>query len=227
MTEKDAPKTEDLLRSVPYFSGLNAKILQDISRVSFQKRYTAGQIIQIEGQPSPGLYIIASGFVKVIKINQEGREQILNVLGPGDIYNVISVFTAQNNPATIEAMEEVIVQYIPRETFLDLFQEHSSLALAVVQALTQRMQDLVKLVEDISLRTVESRLAHKILTESENGVLHRQPWATQGEMAAHLGTVTDVLNRALRDLSGQGLIEVNRKNIQILDREGLEKRARP
>jgi len=210
---------------VPFFSGLKAETLQAVSRVSIQRKFTPGQIIQVEGQPSPGLYIIASGFVKVIKINQEGREQILNVLGPGDMYNVISVFTAQNNPATIEAMEEVLVQYIPRETFLDLFKKHSSLALAVVQALSQRMQDLVKLVEDLSLRTVESRLAHKILTESEKGVLHRQPWATQGEMASHLGTVTDVLNRALRDLSERGLIEVDRKNIRILDREGLEKSA--
>ena len=225
MPENTPPQTEDLLRSVPYFSGLKEEILQAVSRVSVRRRYTPGQIIQIEGQPSPGLYIIASGFVKVIKINQDGREQILNVLGPGDIFNVISIFTAQKNPASIEAMEEVVVQYIPRETFLDLFKKHSSLALAVVQALTQRMQDLVKLVEDISLRTVESRLAHKILTESVNGVLHRQPWATQGEMAAHLGTVTDVLNRALRDLSERGLIKVDRKTIRILDREGLEKSA--
>jgi len=82
-------------------------------------------------------------------------------------------------------------------------------------------------VEDLSLRTVEARLARFLLEQATGGVLRRQRWATQAEMAARLGTVPDELNRALRSLAEEGLIQVKRHQIQILDRQGLEAKVMP
>ncbi len=84
---------------------------------------------------------------------------------------------------------------------------------------------LLSLVEDLSLRTVEARLARLLLEQSRGGTVQRRRWATQSEMAARLGTVPDVLNRALRSLVDEGLIQVERHQIQILDLQGLEARA--
>jgi len=77
------------------------------------------------------------------------------------------------------------------------------------------------LVADLSLHTVTARLARLLLEQAEGDVLHRHSWATQAEMAARLGTVPDVLSRALRGLVEAGLIQVQRHQIQILDRQGL------
>jgi CRP/FNR family transcriptional regulator len=85
--------------------------------------------------------------------------------------------------------------------------------------------NLASLAEDLSLRTVEARLARLLLDRAEEDVLHRERWATQAEMAARLGTVLDVLNRALQQLSSERLIEVERHQIRILDREGLASKA--
>ena len=80
---------------------------------------------------------------------------------------------------------------------------------------------LVRLVEDLSLCSVEARLARLILQKAQGDALRRQPWATQAEMAARLGTVPDMVNRSLRKLAEAGVIRVERHQIQILDKEGL------
>ncbi|NLF74300.1 MAG: winged helix-turn-helix domain-containing protein, partial [Chloroflexi bacterium] len=84
---------------------------------------------------------------------------------------------------------------------------------------------LVQLVEDLSLRTVEERLARLLLEQAQTDNLPRQRWATQAEMAARLGTVPDVVNRALRALAQAGLIAVERHQIRILDRDGLKAKS--
>lgn len=83
----------------------------------------------------------------------------------------------------------------------------------------------MKMVENLSLQTVEARLAGIFLEHSTSDVLNRRRWSTQTEMAARLGTVPDVLNRALRSLADEGLIQIERHQIQILDRKGLERKA--
>jgi CRP/FNR family transcriptional regulator len=218
-------KIFNLLQSAAYFSDLEDQILEDIVRALVPRTYTPDQIIQIEGQPTRGMYLIESGCVKAIKISPEGKEQILNILGPGEIFNTISVFNAGRAPATIEALEETTTWSLPQDSFLSLIDRHPPLSKAVIRILADRVQHLLGLVEDLSLRTVESRLAHKLLEEAQNGELDRKPWATQTEMAAHMGTVTDVLNRALRNLAKENLVHVSRDQIRILDPQGLKKRA--
>lgn len=218
--------TLNLLQSVPYFSDLGERVLEDIAQSLTPRSYSQGQIIQIEGQRAQGMYLIESGWVKAIKINPEGKEQILNILGPGEVFNTISVFNAGQAPATIEALEETTTWSLPKDMFLALIERHPPLSRAVIHILADRIQHLLELVEDLSLRTVESRLAHKLLEEAEEDTVYRKRWATQTEMAAHMGTVTDVLNRALRHMVEEELIEVSREQIRILDPQALKKRAR-
>lgn len=101
------------------------------------------------------------------------------------------------------------------------------MAQAVIQALTQRVLQLVSLVEDLSLRGVEARAAHLLLDLSDDGIVRREPWATQAELASRLGTVPRVLSRTLRHLSEEGLIQVERSQIAILDRQRLAKKSIP
>ena len=84
---------------------------------------------------------------------------------------------------------------------------------------------VVALASDLSLNTVEGRLAKLLLEQAEGDVIERRRWTTQSELAARLGTVPDVLSRATRELTRAGLIEMDRQQIRILDREGLAERA--
>lgn len=215
----------DALLAAPYFVGLDVATLEALAQTTIQRVYEAGQVVFLEGEPCTGLYVVQDGWLKAVKISSTGREQTLHVVGPGEVFNAIGVFVESPNPATVVALEPATVWIVRRETMLQLLDEYPDLARVIIQNLAGRVLHLVALVEDLSLRTVETRLARLLLEQSEGEVLQRRRWTTQAEMAARLGTVPDVLNRALRSLVEKDLIEVERHQIRILDRQGLEAKA--
>lgn len=219
------PSLNDLLSSIAYLNALDSVTLQSVARTAIRRHYEAEQIVFLEGESSSGLCIVQDGWLKAIKMAPDGREQILSFLGPGEVFNAVAVFAGDSNPATVIALAPSTIWIIRRETMLHLLDEHPALARAVIQDLAHRVLHLIQLVEDLSLRTVEARLARLLLEQAQADILPRQRWATQSEMAARLGTVPDVINRALRALAHEGLIKVERHQIQILNKEGLERRA--
>jgi CRP/FNR family transcriptional regulator len=182
-------------------------------------------VIQLEGERCEGLHIVRSGWLKVAKTGPDGREQVLQMLRAGEAFNIIGVFTDAPNQATVTAMEASRVLVVRREVLLALLDAHPALSRRVVQDLAGRVMHLVRMVEDLSLRSVEARLARFLLEQAENQVVARRRWATQAELASRLGTVADVVNRALRRLAEQRMILVDRRQIRILDSEGLKRIA--
>ena len=190
-----------------------------------RRDYAVDEIILLEGDPCQGLYLVETGWLKVLKLARTGREQALYFLGPGETFNAVSVFTEALNPATVMALELSTVWLISQETMLSLLETHPPLARMVIQDLAGRLLRMISLVEDISLRPVEGQLARFLLEQADAHTVQRRRWAIQAEMAARLGTVPDVFNRALRKLVEAGLIEVSRHQIRLLDPERLQKLA--
>jgi len=211
-----------ILSKVSYFSHLPPQDFLAIQNNAVKRSFNAEQVVVMEGDISGGLYVVESGWLKVIKMSMSGREQVLNFLGPGDVFNAIAVFTVHPNQATIIALEDSQVWWIDQDTILELIQTHPALAKQVIADLADRILHLVSLVEDLSLRSVESRLARVLVESMEESKVTRHKWATQNEMASRLGTVPDVLNRALRKFVEEGLIELNRHQIRILDMDALK-----
>jgi CRP/FNR family transcriptional regulator len=214
-----------MLLSIPSFAGLNDEILDAIASIAIRRSYRAGQIVFLEGEPSSGLYVVETGWLKSVKISISGREQVIRFVGPGDVFNDLGVFASGPNRVTVETLEDATVWIIERESLLRLTELYPKLSQMIIQNLSKRVLHLMRLVEDLSLRSVQSRLARLLAQTGSSDVLPRRRWSTQAEMAAHLGTVPDVLNRALRSLAEDGLIEIDRHKIKILDRAGLEEKA--
>ena len=154
-----------------------------------------------------------------------GREQIIRLLRPGDVFNEIGLLTDGKNLVTVQALEDSTLWVIERKTMLRLMDEHPRLCRAITHNLAERVLHLMKLIEDLSMRTVKSRMARILLENADEGVINRQRWMTQTEMAARLGTVLDVANRTLTSLENEGLISVARYKILILDPAKLEELA--
>lgn len=224
--DKVPQTTTGILKAVSYFSNLDDPALKLVAQSAIRRVYDAEQVILLEGEPCAGLYIVESGWLKAVKISVDGREQVLQTLKPGDVFNVISVFTDALNQATVTALETSQVWVIRRDVLLRMMDEHPSITRQIVKDLAGRVMHLIRMVEDLSLRSVEARLARLLVEQAEGEVVQRRRWATQVEMAARLGTVPDVVNRALRKLADEGLIHVERHQIQILDKEGLRNTAK-
>ncbi len=211
----------EILKGVSYFSDLNSAALNLVAKSAIRRVYEPEQVILIEGEPCTGLYIVESGWLKAVKIGLDGREQVLQTLKSGDVFNGISILTDVPNQATVTALETSIIWIIHRDVLLKMLDEHPTLARHVVKDLAGRVMHLIRMVEDLSLLSVEARLARLLLKQSDGALVQRRRWATQAEMASRLGTVPDVLNRALRKLAEEGMLHVERHQIQILDKEGL------
>ncbi len=210
------------LRQIPYFGGLDDAAIRELARAAIWREVAAGQVVFLEGEPSTGLHYLQYGWLKIARSSPEGREHVLQFLGPGETFHAIGAFANRPNPATAIALEKAGLWILPRESLTSLLQKHPQLAQHVIESMAARVLELVDLVEDLSLRTVTGRLARLLLEDARDGALHRPRWYTQAEIAARLGTVPDVLQRALSSLAGDGLIEVERRAIHIRDREKLE-----
>ena len=210
------------LRRLSFFNGLDDTTLAELARAARRREYRAGEVIVLEGEAQPGLYFLDTGYVKVLKSAPSGREQTLRVLEPGGTFIAIGVVSRRLVPTKAEALEPTAVWLIPRETLTRLLRERPDFAQSVIERMAERMLFLVTLVSDLSLRSVTGRLARLLLDTAANDVMPRPRWFTQAELAARLGTVPDVVQRALRGLEADGLIAVDRAYIRILDRPGLE-----
>ena len=224
MQRPDPDVLRQALQSVTFFRGLDAHLLDMLAQAAVWRVYAAGAVVFLEGEAGSGLYQVHAGWLKVLKLSVDGREQVLRLIGPGEVFNEIGVFANRPNPATAITLEPTGIWLIEQRTVRQVLESHPSMAIQVMERMADRIGDLVMLVTDLSLRTVEERLA-RLLLQTQGDVLVRPPWATQAELAARLGTVPDVLSRALRSLADAGLIEVERQQIRLLDRAGLEARA--
>ena len=217
------------LSQIKYFDALPAEAQESIMAVAIPRHFEGGQIIYLEGEPANFVYILEHGWVKATRITREGREQGLLFMHPVEIFGDISVFTGTNYPGTTTALEAVDVWVIPSETFLLLVKRYPDLALAIIRKLGERVLYYIGLVEDLSLRSVESRLASTLLRNAElrnkQLIVPRREWTTFDEMAVRLGTVRDVLSRAMKTLEGEGYLKVEKQTIVILDPRGLSERA--
>jgi CRP/FNR family transcriptional regulator len=222
----EEPRLQALTR-IPYFADLDAAVLKDVSRAVIRRRCEADEVVVLEGEPCSGLGIVRTGRLKTVKLSTAGREQILSILEPGDIFSAVSVFADAPNPATVVALKPSTLWIIPRDRLLTLQNRYPELTQGIIRGLADRVLHLVTLIEDLSLRTVEMRLARQLLDHAEGDLIEREPWATQAEMSARLGTVTYVLNRVLRGFEEEGLIDVERHRIRILDAERLSAKADP
>jgi CRP/FNR family transcriptional regulator len=211
-----------LLRALPYFRPLDEDTLASIAALASRRIFEPNEVIFLEGEPCAGLFIVHSGHVKIYKVSPEGREQILTIIGPRDSFNDVAVFDGGPNPACAQAMQVTQLCVIERPAMLRLFDRYPKIAQAVVAVLATRARMLVGMVEDLSLRSVTARLAKLLLdqaTQPEGMPLTHQ------QMAARLGTVREMVSRALRELEAEGMVRRDGRQIVITDRAALEQRA--
>ena len=211
----------DQLGALTFFKALDRRMLLDLARGAVWREYAQGEVVFLEGETSPGLYFLASGWLKVVKSSPGGREQVLRFLGPGETFNEIGAFASRPNPATAIALEPAGVWLLQRAAIARLAREQPDFAQRIIEIMADRVIDLVSLVADLSLRSVTGRLARLVLEEAEGDVHQRPRWRTQAELAARLGTVPDVVQRALRGLENEGAIEIQPREIRIRDRDAL------
>jgi len=214
------PSKLQALAEVPLFRGLSRELLDEILGLCVEKSYRRGETVFLEGEPPRALFVVWRGALKVYKVGDAGREQILEIEGPGRTVAELPLFDGLPYPASCAAMEDSIVLTLPGESFHRLVSREPALARSVIAGLSQRLRHMVALVEEISLKAVRQRLAGLLLELAEDADSVHLPWNNQ-EIAARIGTVREIVSRTFSRMVHEGVLRIDGREITILDRERL------
>ncbi len=213
------------LQNFDFLRGVDTAALTRLAESATWKVFAPDAVIFWEGDVESNLYYLQYGLLKVMRSAPDGREQTLRFFEAGEIFNEVGALTKRTNPATVIALEESGVWLIPRRALEKVIQAYPQAAIQIIENMADKIIRLIALTADLSLKTIEARYAQLLLEQAKDGVIERRRWTNQIELAAHLGTVPDVLSRIVRELIKAGLIKVDKQQIQILDRGKLEERA--
>lgn len=209
------PDLIQYLLQIPYLGELDSETIQQIARQMLRRNFAPDEAIFFEGEPVTGLWMIESGRVKIFKLNPDGEEHILHLLGPGNTFNDIAALDGGTNPANAAALSHAVVWLLPRDTLNNLLLIHPALARRIIQLLAGRVRNLVQQIEDLALYSVTIRLARFLLKQAEDPALSG-PGVTRAAIAAHLATKPETVSRALRSLEESGAIRFDRHRIIIV-----------
>ena len=215
--------SSETLHSLPFFAELSEESLRNLALVLQQRRFASGQIIILEGEPCQSVYFVASGLVRARRMSLEGRQHVLAYLGPGEALNLVPAFDGSPNLATVDAATDATLLTVPCRRFRQMIRYDHGLASAALEQLAADVRRLSDMVEDLALHTVRTRLARFLLAQVEEPKL-RQQW-TQEDIAAHIGTVREMVGRSLRAFIAEGLVQRQHGRMVVLDREAMEQVA--
>ena len=219
------------LKTIPIFADLESSDLELLEAVASRRTLGRGEHLFFEDDPSVGFFALESGLIKIYKIAPDGREQVPYFIGPGQTFAIASLFGDGLYLANAEAVEPSKLWLIAKAPFLDLVRAEPELAVKLLAYFAQWMKRLLALVETLSLKNVEARLAEYILScaqvegrPTDDGIVLSLD-VEKKMIAAHLGTISETLSRSLRKLKDRGLIREDGPLIIIKDLEGLRKMA--
>jgi CRP/FNR family transcriptional regulator len=207
------------------FSELGDRALQELSLHIHERSFASGQLITLTNELCRAVYLIVEGGVRTQRLSLEGREYVLDYLGPGEFFDLVPVLDGKPNVYTAEALADAKVYVIPSEHFLQLVRDHKPVAMAALEHLATRVRTLSDKVEELALHTVRTRLARFLLSHSDDGTPRPIRQWTQEEIANHIGTVRDVVGRTLRIFAREGFIRRERGRLIVIDQPALQHEA--
>jgi CRP-like cAMP-binding protein len=215
-------------QKIPYFAQLKPHALAEIQQQAHQRSFQAGATIFAEGTACAGFYILTDGLVRVYRINPEGRLHTLSLLKPMATFNEVAAVDGGPNPFNAVAVTDSTVMVLSHHCLIGLIASERHLLENYVQQLAHLNREYIERLEDMTFRSIPSRLAKLFLHETTyaDQIAETPTQLTQEEIASILGTTREVVGRALRGLLNAGLLRKEGRQVFIVDRAGLEVLAR-
>lgn len=207
---------------VPIFSNLTKEEMLEIASITTEKIVDKGEMIYMAGERLDKLYVIHKGKVKIARLGISGKEQVIRILGTGEFFGELSLFSPTPMTDFGETLEKVTMCMIDGSRLKDLMIRFPSIAFKVMEELSSRLERVENLVEDISLNTVEKRIANILirLANNKDEVILKM---SKKDLASHLGMSQETLSRKLSSFQDAGLIKlVGHRRIILLDLDRLE-----
>jgi len=217
-----------LLATVRLFRELPEPLLHQLAAQFRPKLAERGAILFLEGEPADALNLLAAGRIKVVRETDDGREVILRVIGPGEIFGCAGGWGEPIYPATAVALTASVVLQLPAQTFQALLETQPAFARAVVQELGARLREAEARIRELQTERVERRLARALLRLAQKagvatpeGIEITLP-LTRQDLAEFAGTTLSTASRTLSTWDRAGIIAARRARVIVRQPAGLQ-----
>ena len=223
MTCNHHPKESDnCIQWVPIFSNLSEEEMLEVAYITHEARFDKGSFVYMADDPGGKLFVLHKGKVKISRIGQNGKEQVLRIVEPGEFMGELNLFSTNKIVDNAEVLEPTVMCLIEAEPLKALMAKYPSIAFKVMEVLSQRLNQAETLIENINLYTVEQRIAHQLLHLSE-GKRSVHLKMSKGDLASQMGMSQETLSRKLSAFQDLGWIDLEgQRIIHIKNRLALE-----
>lgn len=221
----------EIISQLHFFSELSEAQIEQILKIAKVRKFSKNEILFREGDSYKGFYILTSGLIKIYNYSKDGRESVVHIVKPKNVFADVSMFDGSCYPVYADALEQSEVLFIPKEGFLELIKGSSEVSLKILAGYAKRMKSLVEQIEDLNTKEVINRLSKYLVKEIKKSGTENlaEPFiklsAPKSTVASFIGTITETFSRSLHKLQRDRVIRVKGKKIFIEDFEKLKKLA--
>ncbi|WP_040225512.1 Crp/Fnr family transcriptional regulator [Bhargavaea cecembensis] len=208
---------------VPIFNHLDDEELGEIVRTTVPLKFSRGETIYSAGERSDRLYIVHKGRVKIYRLSENGKEQLVRILGPGDFTGELAVFNTTVHDSYAEALEKTEICSLGRDDLQRFLLKYPSISLRIMDEFARRLDESEKQAASFATEPVDTRIAMYIaeLADAANADQIRLPM-TRKDLASYLGTTPETISRKFAEFEDAGWIrQLGQKDVKILDMDAL------
>ncbi|MBX9245780.1 Crp/Fnr family transcriptional regulator [Actinotalea ferrariae] len=223
---------DDVVLSAPLFAAIDPEASQALFTSMKPLRLPRGRAVFHEGEPGDRLYVIGAGKVKLGRRSTDGRENLLSVLGPGEMFGELSLFDPGPRTATATAVADARLYELSHAELIDWLERYPAVAKHLLEALARRLRRTNEALADLVFADVPGRVAKALLDlstrfgEPADDGLRVAHDLTQEELAQLVGASRETVNKALADFAARGWVRREGRAVVLLDMDRLERRAR-
>ena len=227
-----AKNEEEAVRKAPLFTALDEASAATLRASMTGVKLSRGQVLFKEGDAGDQLFVVVDGKLKLGTTSNDGRENLLSILGPGDMFGELSLFDPGPRTATATAVVNSKLLALANDQVIGWVKEHPQVSLQLLGRLAQRLRKANDVLSDLVFADVPGRVAKAIIELCErfgtkkNDGLHVNHELTQEELAQLVGASRETVNKALADFSSRGWVKLEPRAVIVLDYERLVKRGK-
>jgi CRP/FNR family cyclic AMP-dependent transcriptional regulator len=226
------PHEEEVVRRAPLFTALDDAAAASLRASMDAVKIAKGSILFKEGDDGEHLYIIIDGKLKLGTSSGDGRENLLSILGPGEMFGELSLFDPGPRTSTATAVTDAKLLSLSHEKVIPWLKQNPEVSLQLLTRLSQRLRRTNEAVGDLVFSDVPGRVAKALIDlgdrfgkSTPEGLLVNHD-LTQEELAQLVGASRETVNKALADFAGRGWLKLDGRSVLIADVDRLSKRSR-
>ena len=205
------------LSELTVFQDLSPREMQELNRIITMSHVPRGRVFYRPEEPGEVLFILKEGRVQLYRISPEGKKLVITTLGPHTLFGEMALLGTKMHNTFAEAIEDCLICIMSRADLERLILNKPQVALRILEVTGKRLREAEERLENMAFKGIPARLASLLLRLAEEQGDDEISGLTHQDLAESVGTYRETATQVLNDLKSQGLIEIGRKRIRVLD----------